>query len=366
MTTAEPEVLTEARGALGLITLNRPKALNALSLGMIERIEAALARWAEDDKIGAVLIQGAGGKAFCAGGDVRAIATTKTPAMAPLHRLFFGAEYRLNYHIHTYRKPFIAVIDGITMGGGCGLSLHGSHIVATERTVLAMPETVLGLFPDVGATWFLNRLPGEMGVYLGLSGVRLGAADLVALGLATNYVPSGDIAELIDCLAAARPLDPLSVDSLLAAHGRNPGPAVVAPRRQAVDRLFCGETVAEIVTRLDLGEPPWAEEARTTIARASPTSLAITLHQLRSGRGLDLAEMLRIEYRLAVRCSEGHDFPEGVRAILVDKDNAPRWHPARIEAVDAASLDAYFAPFADPQDELVLEQDGDGRSRTEF
>jgi enoyl-CoA hydratase len=352
---ADPaEVLVETRGGLGLLTLNRPKALNALSLGMIELIEAALAGWAADDRIGAVLIQGAGEKSFCAGGDVRAIATVDgSPETERLKRLFFASEYQLNYHIHTYRKPFLALIDGITMGGGCGLSLHGSHVIATERSALAMPETVLGLFPDVGATWFLNQLQGEMGLYLGLSGVRLRANDLVALGLATHFVPASAGPALIADLAAG-PLDAVSIDAALARHAGDPGAPGVALRQAEIDRLFAGGTIEAIAEALAGADQDWAREALNTVGRASPTSLKITLRQLRGGRGLDLARMLRIEYRLAVRCTAGHDFPEGVRAILVDKDNAPRWRPDRLEALDAAAIEAYFAPFADPGAELDL------------
>ncbi|MEI9988302.1 MAG: enoyl-CoA hydratase/isomerase family protein [Aliidongia sp.] len=244
------EVLVETRGPLGLITLNRPKALNALSGSMIEIIEPALAVWAKDDRIAAVLIRGAGGKAFCAGGDVRAIATGgDSPEARRMKAAYFAAEYRLNYHIHTFAKPFIALIDGITMGGGCGLSLHGSHVVATERTLLAMPETVLGLFPDVGATWFLNRLAGEMGVYLGLSGVRLRASDLVALGMAQVMVPS-DRAEALIADLAAGPLDTAAIDAALARHAGDAGASQVAARQSAVDRLFAGATVEAIAETL--------------------------------------------------------------------------------------------------------------------
>lgn len=348
------EVLVETRGRLGLITLNRPKALNALSGSMIEIIEPALAAWAKDEGIDAVLIRGAGGKAFCAGGDVRAIATGgNSPEMRRLKAGYFAAEYRLNYHIHTFGKPFIAVIDGITMGGGCGLSLHGSHVVATERTMLAMPETVLGLFPDVGATWFLNQLKGEMGVYLGLSGVRLRADDLAALGLAQHIVPSDRTEALIDALASG-PLDTTTIDAVLARHAVPVGNPVVAPRQAEIDALFAGATIEAIAGALAGASQDWAQEALATIRRASPTSLKVTLRQLRDGRKLELAEMFRIEYRLAVRCTVGHDFPEGVRAILIDKDNAPRWQPDRLDAVDAALLDSYFGPFADPAEELAL------------
>jgi enoyl-CoA hydratase len=346
------DIVAETRGALGLITLNRPKALNALSLDMIQAIEAALDAWGEDDRIGAVLIQGAGGKAFCAGGDVRAVASPSAGA-AELARRFFAAEYRLNHHIHTYAKPFLALIDGITMGGGCGLSLHGARVIATERTMLAMPETVLGLFPDVGATWFLNRLAGEMGVYLGLSGVRLRANDLAALGLSTHVVPSAASAELIEALGAVAS-DRAAIDVVLARHAGDPGESAVALRQGDVDRLFAGDNIEAIAEALSGSAIDWAQDALQVLRRASPTSLKITLRQLREGRGLDLASMLRIEFRLALRCSAGHDFAEGVRAILVDKDNAPRWRPDRLDQVDKAALDAYFAPFADPAAELAL------------
>jgi len=348
------EVLIETRGRLGLITLNRPKALNALSGSMIEIIEPALAAWAKDDGIAAVLIQGSGGKAFCAGGDVRAIGTAgNSPEALRMKAKYFAAEYRLNYHIHTFAKPFIAVIDGITMGGGCGLSLHGSHVVATERSMLAMPETVLGLFPDVGATWFLNQLKGEMGVYLGLSGVRLKAADLVALGMAQAEIPSERIEALIEDLAAG-PLDTASIDAVLVRHAVPPAAPVMAPRQAEIDHLFAGGTVEAILQALEGASQDWAQDALATFRRASPTSLKLTLRQLRDGRKLDLAQMFRIEYRLAVRCTEGHDFAEGVRAILIDKDNAPRWQPDRLGAVGFELLDGYFAPFADPAEELAL------------
>ena len=212
---------------------------------------------------------------------------------------------------------------------------------------------MLGLFPDVGATWFLNQLKGEMGVYLGLSGVRLRANDLVALGLATHFVPSASGPALIEDLAAG-PLDAVSIDAALARHAGDPGAPVVALRQSEVDRLFAGATVEAIAEALAGAEQDWAQDALRTIRRASPTSLKITLRQLRGGRGLDLAQMFRIEYRLAVRCTAGQDFPEGVRAILVDKDNAPRWLPDRLDALGTATVEAYFAPFGAPGAELDL------------
>ena len=349
------EVLVETRGGLGIVTLNRPRALNALSLGMIRALDAALIGFAQNDAIGAVVIRGAGEKAFCAGGDVRALILAPAGIdKAQLARDFFAEEYRLNLRVHNYRKPFVALIDGVTMGGGCGLSLHSGFVVATERTMVAMPETVLGLFPDVGATWFLNQCPGEIGVCLGLTGRRLKAADLKAVGLASHFVPSPDLDALVAALVAVPKLDAGSVKKVLDAHGQDAGPAAILEDRAAIDRIFDTGDIEEIIGGLEAETAPWAVEALHTIRRASPTSLKVTLRQLRGGRALgpDVAAMLRIEYRLAVRSVGGADFPEGVRAILVDKDNKPAWQPPRLDQVDAARVESFFAPFADPADEL--------------
>lgn len=349
-----PEVLVETRGGLGIITLNRPRALNALSLGMIRALDRAVIDFARDDAIGAVVIRGAGEKAFCAGGDVRALVVAPEGIdKVQLARDFFAEEYRLNLRIHNFPKPFVALIDGVTMGGGCGLSLHSPLVVATERTMVAMPETVLGLFPDVGATWFLNKCPGELGVYLGLTGRRLKAADLIAVGLASHVVPFSMLDQMIEALVAIPKLDVGSVSRVLAANGVNAGSSPILDDRAAIDRIFDTDDVEAIVAGLEAETSPWAAEALHTIHRASPTSLKITLRQLRGGRDVaDVAAMLQVEYRLAVRSVGGTDFPEGVRAILVDKDNKPAWQPPRLDAVDSARVEAFFAPFADPADEL--------------
>jgi enoyl-CoA hydratase len=348
------EVLVETRGGLGIITLNRPKALNALSLGMIRALDRAVVRFAEDAAIRAVVIRGAGEKAFCAGGDVRALVMAPDGVDKPaLARAFFAEEYRLNLRIHDFPKPFVALIDGVTMGGGCGLSLHSPLVVATERTMVAMPETVLGLFPDVGATWFLNKCPGEIGVALGLTGRRLKAADLKAVGLASHFVPSSGLDGLVAALAAAPTLDSATVRAVLDAHAEDPGPSALTDDRAGIDRAFAGDDIEAIIARLEAEPAPWAAEALHTIRRASPTSLKVTLRQLRQGAKLaDVAAMLQVEYRLAVRSVGGTDFPEGVRAILVDKDNKPVWQPPTLAEVDAGRLDAFFAPFIDPKDEL--------------
>jgi enoyl-CoA hydratase len=351
---AAPEVLVETRGGLGIVTLNRPRALNALSLGMIRALDRALIAFAQDDEIGAVLIRGAGEKAFCAGGDVRALVVAPDGIdKARLARDFFAEEYRLNLRIHRFPKPFVALIDGVTMGGGCGLSLHSPLIVATERTMVAMPETVLGLFPDVGATWFLNQCPGEIGICLGLTGRRLKAADLKALGLASHFISSVQVDGLVDALAAAPKFDARVVREVLDAHGQDPGPGTILDDQAAIDRIFASDSIETIIGRLEVETAPWAADALHTIHRASPTSLKVTLRQLRGGRALaDVAAMLQVEYRLAVRSVGGSDFPEGVRAILVDKDNKPAWRPPTLDQVDAARVESFFAPFADPADEL--------------
>ncbi|WP_189052591.1 enoyl-CoA hydratase/isomerase family protein [Aliidongia dinghuensis] len=349
------EVLVETRGRLGIVTLNRPKALNALSLGMIRALDQALAAFAAEAAVDAVLIRGAGEKAFCAGGDVRALVTAPADVdKDALARAFFAEEYRLNLHVHRYLKPFVALIDGVTMGGGCGLSLHSGFVVATERTMVAMPETVLGLFPDVGATWFLNQCPGEMGVYLGLTGRRLKAADLKAVGLASHFTPSPGLDALVDALAAESSLDHAVVSRILKAHDQDAGASPLLDDQAAIDRIFASDSVEAIVTALETETAPWAAEALHTIRRASPTSLRITLRQLREGRvfGSDVAAMLRIEYRLAVRSVAGHDFAEGVRAILIDKDNKPAWRPAQLDKVQDAWIDQFFVPFENPADEL--------------
>ncbi len=355
---AAHEVRAETRGRLGLITLARPKALNALSLGMVERLDAILAAWASDPAVDAVAVRGEG-TAFCAGGDVRALGRlADLGERIAAARAFFAREYRLNYRIHVFPKPYIALLDGVTMGGGCGISMHGSHRVATERSLIAMPETALGLFPDVGATWYLNQCPGRAGLYLGLVGRRLRATDALALGMATHHLPGAALDSLLAALAAEPRLDHDKIDRLLSGHATNPGLAEVAAQLSEIDRLFAGDGIEAILADLGAAAAPWARQAEAAIRAASPTSLKVTFRQLREGRARSLPEMFMIEYRLALRLSTAHDFTEGVRAILVDKDNAPKWSPARLEQVDEAALDAIFAPLDDPREELRVAEGG--------
>lgn len=345
--TEEPEVLFEQRGALAIITLNRPKSLNALTLGMVRALQSRLDAWAEDPSVGAVLIQGADEKAFCAGGDVRAVWYAGKEG-GSLTREFFYEEYRLNRTIHRYRKPFIALIDKVCMGGGVGLSIHGSHRVAGDRTLLAMPETAIGLFPDVGGSWFLPRLPGRSGYWMALTGARLNAADCLELGLATHYVPSERHAEVIERLAAADlGAGAPAVEATLSELAGDAGASEIKSRRADIDRLFAGETVEDILEALHADGGDWAREQAEILETRSPTSMKITLEQLTRGAKLDFDACLQMEYRMSQACMEGHDFYEGIRAVLVDKDHKPQWKPARLEEVDEALVERHFAPLGE-------------------
>lgn len=331
------ELSCEQRGALGLITLERPKALNALTRTMCLAMAAALRRWADDPAIRAVAIRSAGGRAFCAGGDIRALyeagraGTADGPA-------FYRDEYRLNRLIRRYPKPYLALIDGIVMGGGVGVSVHGSHRVAGAGMVFAMPETGIGLFPDVGGSYVLPRLPGRLGWWLGLTGARLGGAACLASGIATHYLPGDRHQEVIDRLAAGA-----AVEAALGAAVAPP--AATGLDRQQVDRLFADDSVEAIVAALAADGSPWAHEQLEVLRQKSPTALAVTARQLRQGATLDFEACMVMEYRLACRLCRTADFLEGVRAVVIDKDHAPRWQPARLSEVRPDVVEALFAPL---------------------
>ena len=338
---SEPEVLTRIDGAVGRITLNRPRALHALNLAMCEIMTRALLDWRDDPAVVSVLIDHAGERGFCAGGDIRMIAESGA-GDASEARAFFKAEYRLNHLMFVYPKPITAVVDGIVMGGGVGISEPATVRIATERTTYAMPETGIGLFPDVGGGWFLPRLPGETGTWLALTGARLKAADTVALGIHTQFVPSEALAALTADLVAS-PADPAATANR---HAADAGPAPLAPHREAIDRLFAYDTVEAIFAALAADGSEWALAQLATLKTKSPQSLKVTLKQLRIGRTqTDFADTMAMEYRLGGRIVSTHDFQEGVRAVIVDKDNAPQWSPALLEDVSDASIDALFAPL---------------------
>lgn len=341
----EPEILTRIESGLGVITLNRPKAIHALNKGMCEAMIEALLDWRDDPAVKSVLIDHAGERGFCAGGDIRMIAESGAGDAAEA-KAFFHAEYRLNHLLFEYPKPVTAVVDGIVMGGGVGISEPAGVRVATERTTYAMPETGIGLFPDVGGGWFLPRLPGQSGVWLALTGARLKAADTVALGIHTHFTPSDRI-EALKVALAADPANPKAAAERFAA---DPGPAPLAEHRDAIDRLFAFDTVEEIFAALQADGSDWALKQLAMLKTKSPQSMKVSLRQIRTGAALtSFADNMAMEYRLGGRVVRTHDFQEGVRAVIVDKDNAPKWSPADLAGVAAADLDALFAPL--PADE---------------
>ena len=335
-----PEVTFEREGRAGFITLNRPETLNALTLGMIRHIHRMLARWADDPAVARVAIRANGTRAFCAGGDVRAL---HGPGLArsPEFAEFYREEYRLNTFIKRYPKPFVALVDGLVMGGGVGVSLHGSHRVAGDRMVFAMPETGIGLFPDVGTTHLLSRLPGEIGLYLGLTGARVEARDALWSGIATHFVPSRKFPALAAALASAD-----DVDRCLGDFAEDPGPGPLSQRRATIDRLFASPTLRDLLSGLARDSDGFATVAHAELQTKSPTSLAITFLQLKNGRALSFEEAIAQEFRIVCRIPLGQDFFEGIRAIVIDKDKAPRWQPATLEEVSPEMIDRYFAPLA--------------------
>ena len=342
------EILFERRGAAGLIMLNRPAALNAVTHAMVLALRAQLDTWAGDPSITRVVIMAAGERAFSAGGDIRHLYELGRAGRHAEMLQFWRDEYPLNAAIKNYRKPYVALIDGIVMGGGVGVSLHGSHRVAGDRFSFAMPEVGIGFFPDVGATWFLPRLPGELGAYCGLTGERFNGADAVAAGLATHCIPSARFPALIEALAGTVP-----VDAALAAFVEEAGEGPIMARRQTIDRLFAGNSVEDILAALDReaasasADAAWAGKTAATMRTKSPLSLKLALTQVRRGKAWDFETCMRAEFRIVSRIVEGHDFYEGVRAVIVDKDNAPRWRPATLAEVGAAEVERHFAPLAD-------------------
>jgi enoyl-CoA hydratase len=344
--TAEDEILFETRGRLAVITLNRPKALNALSFPMCQALASKLRACETDPAIDAVLVQGAGERAFCAGGDVRALRQVLMEEGVEVGAGFFRVEYPMNAHIHHYRKPYIALIDGITIGGGVGISIHGRFRVATERTLFAMPETGIGLFPDVGATYALPRLPGALGMYLGLTGARLGPADCLEAGIATHFVPAENLALLTEALVTSGAADERLVEAVIRDFAGDPGPSALHENRDEIDRCFGQASLDGVIRALEAEQGDWSAKQLGEIRKKSPLSLAVTFRALQAGATLSMDDAMRMEYRLVCRFIAGHDFKEGVRALLVDKDNRPAWQPDRLEAVTEDMVDACFAPLA--------------------
>jgi enoyl-CoA hydratase/carnithine racemase len=337
----------------GVVTLNRPEALNALTWDMVKQFRARLLDWEGDPTVAAVLIRGAGDKAFCAGGDIRWLYDNAQKDVD--HACgFFRDEYRLNALIYHYVKPYVALIDGIVMGGGVGVSVHGDFRIAGDRTLFAMPETGIGMFPDVGGGHFLPRLHDGLGLYYALTGARAKAADAVASGIATHYVASDRAPALFEDLMrlsfGGHPH--ADIEALLDDYAGDPGEAHVNDIRPTLARLFAGHaTFDSFYTALHEDGHDVAGDMLRILGRMSPTSLKVTFEQLRRGATLDFDENMKMEFRIVRRIMEGRDFYEGVRAVIVDKDKAPRWSPASVEGVSDADVARYFAPLAN---ELVL------------
>ena len=353
------DVRFDRQGSLAIVTLDRPRALNALTLEMAAALDDRLAAWARDGGVAAIVIRSAGGRAFCAGGDIRALHDASR-RRDPYVRDFYRTEYRLNHRIKTCGKPYIALIDGIVMGGGVGLSVHGSHRVASERCQFAMPETGIGFFPDVGGSWFLPRCPGQLGTYLGLTGTRIGAADMLYCGLATHYVASDDLARVAGALEQVSWTGDhgVLVTALLDRMAGDAGVPPLARHREAIDRCFAGDTIEEILSRLALEEPPWADQTTAVLQRKSPTSLKVTLRQLRLGAGLsDFAAAMRMEFALALHMVAADDFHEGVRAAVIDKDQAPQWRPATLADVSEELVGRYFEAASGSDLELTADSE---------
>lgn len=338
------EVLFEQRGHLGVITLNRPKAVNALSAGMVAAMLERLTAWADDDGVATVLVQGSGERGLCAGGDIVAI---YRDILAGGHETadFWQAEYRLNSLIARYPKPYVAFMDGLVLGGGVGISAHGSVRVVTERTKSGMPETTIGFVPDVGGTLLLARSPGEAGTHAALTGAHLSGADALFLGLADHFVPSGRLAEL----AAA--LENETAESAVGRFAETPPASALEAQRDWIDACYAADDAGEILGRLRAEGGP-AAEAADTIESKSPTAVKVALASLRRATELSLEEALAQEYRVGLRCLAGPDFREGIRAQVVDKDRNPQWRPPTLAEVHTDDVERYFAPLGER--ELVL------------
>lgn len=358
---AESEVLysTDSGGCVASLLLNRPKALHSLNINMIRLLSQGLKRAEADASVKVVFLEGEGEKAFCAGGDIRAV-TEAGKVGGSLARDFFREEYTLNHYTGVFPKPYICIQDGITMGGGVGMSVHGPFRVATEKTLFAMPETFIGLFPDVGGSHFLPRLTGSLGMYLALTGYRLKARDVVFAGIATHFIPRNKVSALKECIsslcgeggriATADPATHLDLvrKELDRFHQQSSGEFPqqsfsLDPQMESINRCFDQITVEGILKALQEEGTEWAAKQLETLSKMSPTALKVTHHQLREGEKLTFKECFKMEYRMSQGCMAGKDFYEGVRAVIVDKDNKPKWEPASLSEVTQELVLRHFS-----------------------
>ncbi|KAK4882991.1 hypothetical protein RN001_006310 [Aquatica leii] len=342
----EEDVIFKSIGNAGVITLNRPKALNALNVSMVDKIHPKLKEWEGQKHL--IIINGTGEKAFCAGGDVRVIVESGFKG-GKLGFEFFRKEYSLNGYIGRYKKPYVAIIDGIVMGGGVGLSVHGPYRIATERSVFAMPETAIGLFPDVGGSYFLPRLQGKLGTYLALTGHRLTGSDIYKAGIATHYCESQSIKELEELLVQCSNHD--DIKNVLNKFNKNDGkPFSLDSILPKINKCFAAPTVEQIIQELETDGSDWAKGVLNTLAKMSPTSLKVSLKIMQEGAKLPLDRCLEMEYRVAVGCLTNTDFYEGVRALLIDKDQKPKWNPSSVMDVSETIVNSYFNKLSDDQE----------------
>jgi enoyl-CoA hydratase len=332
------DVLVTVERGIGLVTLNRPKAINSLTHPMVDALSRVLAQWETDDEVGAVVVSGAGERGLCAGGDIVAIYHSAR-ADGVEARQFWYDEYVLNAHIGRYSKPYIALMDGIVMGGGVGVGAHGSVRVVTDTTKMAMPEVGIGFVPDVGGTFILSRAPGLLGLHAALTGAPFTGADAIALGFADHFVPHDQLEDF-----TKRIIDD-GIDGALAEHATQPPPSQLVAQRDWIDHCYAGETVADIIAALRGHDAGPANDAANLIATRSPISLSVTLEAVRRAGKLDtLEDVLRQEYRTSCGSLRSHDLVEGIRAQVIDKDRNPKWSPASLAAVTTADVEAYFAP----------------------
>ena len=345
---SEDEVIFVEENGVGIITLNRPDRLNALTYPMVQKINEHLNSWETKESINCIVIEGAGDRSFCAGGDVVQLRKEVLELGGPptdLSRSFFYDEYTLNYKISNYKKPFIALINGFTMGGGVGISMHGSHVVASEKTMFAMPETAIGLFPDVGGGFLLGQLDGGIGAWLALVGAKLKAYDLVKLGLATSFVNSNEVHNLRKRIIANSPINNQEVSSVINSFSSKPDfeESLLKDNETIIKEVFSHDTVEEIFESCkQASSSKFIEMQFNELKHKSPTSLKISLKQLRAAKDMSLKDELIMEYRMVQNCLEAGDFFEGVRAMLVDKDRKPNWKPSTIEEVDNDRVNNFF------------------------
>lgn len=338
------DVIGRIEGKVGRITLDRQPALNALTLEMAEEIDALLSNWADDAAVRLVVIDAAGGRAFCAGGDITNLYQCMRSGDIAQAQRFFVSEYRLDQMIARYAKPIVAIMHGIVIGGGVGVSAHASHRIVTDRTVLVLPECSIGLIPDVGTSLLLGRAPGRMGEYIGLTGLRLGAADCIATGFADKVVPADKLGDLVAAFVAEADVAVIERFAVV------PGPSALVENAGAVAAVFEADTPSEIVARLKRSSAAWAEAALEAIGKASPMSVHCALAAIRQARAVNTIEAaLANEYRFVTRALTYGDFQEGIRAVVIDKDRKPEWQDRSLDAIAPAAVEAMFAGLGDSE-----------------